>query len=181
MPDFRRLAAGAATLGFFVGLALPPARKVVAPSSTAADGDWGKALAAQHARIRARFDKLLESRDDQAARREILLARLARALTRHAIAEEYVIYPALMESVRRDEARQLSDGHAEIKHFIYDLRRIPASDARWLGVAQAFRDHLDAHFQVEETEVFPSFHDALSPEANRQLARTLKLEGVKLG
>jgi hemerythrin-like domain-containing protein len=181
MPAFRRLAAGVATLGFFAAVALPRTRREIAPAARASDGAWAKALADQHARIRARFDKLLETRDDQAARREMLLARLARALTRHAIAEEYVIYPALMESVRRDDARRLFDDHGEIKHFIYDLRRIPAADPRWLGAAQEFRAHLDAHFQVEETEVFPSFQDALSPEANRQLARMLKLEGARLG
>ena len=181
MPAFPRLAAGAATLGFFAGLALPQARKAVAHAPKAAGGEWARALAAEHGRIRARFDRLLDTRDDQAARREFLLARLARALTRHAIEEEYVVYPALMESVRRDEAKRLFDDHGEIKHFIFDLRRIPAAEPRWLVVAQEFRSHLDAHFQVEETDVFPSFHDALSAADNERLARMLNIEGGRLG
>ena len=180
MPAFHRLAAGVLTLGFFAGLALPPSRRAVAPTRPAG-GEWTRALAAEHGRIRARFDRLLATRDDQAARREMLLARLARALTRHAIAEEYVIYPALMESVRRDDAKRLFDDHGEIKHFIYDLRRIPAADPRWLVVAQEFRAHLDDHFRVEEAEVFPSFRAALSPEENDRLVWMLKLEGTKPG
>ena len=181
MPAFHRLAAGVLTLGVFAGLALPPTRRATTPDTAAAGGQWARVLAAEHGRIRARFDRLLATRDDQAARREMLLARLARALTRHAIAEEYVIYPALMESVRRDDAKRLLDDHGEIKHFIYDLRRIPAGDPRWLVVAQEFRVHLDDHFRVEETDVFPGFHAALSPDENDLLVRMLSLEGSRLG
>jgi hemerythrin superfamily protein len=181
MRAFPRLAAGAVTLGFFAGLAFPQARKAIARAPGKARAEWVEALAAEHGRIRKLFDRLLETRDDQAARRELLLARIARALARHSAEEEYVIYPALMESVRRDEARRLFDDHGEVKHFIYDLRRIPAGGARWLVVAEEFRDHLDEHMRREEVEVFPSFHDALSEAENAQLTKMLNAEGYKLG
>ena len=180
MRTFPRLAAGAVTLGFFAGLAFPQARKAIAQAPATVRAEWVEALAAEHARIRKVFDRLMETRDDQAAKRELLLARLARALAKHSAEEEYVIYPALMESVRRDEAKQLFADHGEVKHFIYDLRRIPAGEARWLVVAGEFRDHLDDHMRREEVEIFPSFHDALSPEENAQLARMLNAEGFKL-
>ena len=181
MRSFPRFAAGAVTLGFFAGLVLPQARKVIAQAPGAVDGAWVQQLCAEHRQILALFDKLLATGDGQAARREHLLARLARALAKHAAEEEYVIYPALMESVRRDDAKRLFDDHGEIKHFIYDLRRIPASEPRWLVVAQEFRSHLDEHIRQEEAEVFPSFHGALSAAENTQLTRMLNAEGAKLG
>jgi hemerythrin-like domain-containing protein len=181
MRAFPRLAAGAVTLGFFAGLAFPQARKAIAQAPDRSRAEWVEALTAEHRRIRKLFDRLMETRNDQAAKRELLLARIARALAKHAAEEEYVIYPALMESVRRDEAKQLFDDHGEMKHFIYDLRRIPASQARWLVVAQEFRDHLDEHMRREEVEVFPSFHDSLSAQENLQLTRMMNAEGYKLG
>ena len=177
MRAFPRLAAGAVTLGFFAGLAFPQARKALLQAPVKARAEWVDALALEHQRIRKLFDRLMETRDDQAAKRELLLARIARALAKHAAEEEYVIYPALMESVRRDEAKRLFDDHGETKHFIYDLRRIPAGGPRWLVVAQEFREHLDEHMRREEVEIFPSFHDALSADENAQLARMLNAEG----
>jgi hemerythrin superfamily protein len=180
MRTFPRLAAGAVTLGFFAGLAFPQARKAIAHAPVKGRAEWVTALTAEHHKIRKLFDRLMETRDDQSAKRELLLARLARALAKHSAEEEYVIYPALMESVRRDEAKQLFDDHGEVKHFIYDLRRIPAGQARWLVVAQEFREHLDEHMRREEMEIFPSFYDALSAEENAQLTRMLNTEGFKL-
>jgi len=180
MRTFPRLAAGAVTLGFFAGLAFPQARKAIAQAPVNGRAEWVTALTAEHQKIRKLFDRLMETRDDQAAKRELLLARLARALAKHSAEEEYVIYPALMESVRRDEAKRLFNDHGEVKHFIYDLRRIPAGQTRWLVVAQEFRDHLDEHMRREEVEIFPSFHDALSADENIQLTRMLNAEGFKL-
>lgn len=178
MPSLR-LVTGAA-LGFVAGLALPHARKAVMQGPSIAAGDWVDALTAEHRMVQALFEKLLNTGDDQAAQRELLLTQIAYALTKHGIEEENVIYPALSETSHANEARQLVQEHGDIKTFIYDLRRMPSSDTAWLYRAKEFSDHVDHHIHEEEDEIFPVFRDAMPPEENAKLTRMLNWEGFKV-
>ena len=174
-----RLAAGAA-LGFVAGLALPHARKAVMQAPSVMAGDWVDALTAEHRMVEALFDKLLETDESQVVKREMLLAKIAYALSKHAIEEENVIYPALMEAARADTSRHLTEDHAKIKTFIYDLRRISASDPQWLLRAREFHQELQHHMREEEDEIFPQFRNTLSPEDNARLTKMMNWEGFKV-
>jgi hemerythrin superfamily protein len=174
-----RLAAGAA-LGFFAGLAVPHARKAVMQAPSVMAGDWVDALTAEHRLVEGVFDKLLQTDESQAARREALLAKIAYALSKHAIEEENVIYPALMEAARADTSRHLTEDHAKIKTFIYDLRRLSPSDPQWLIRAREFHQELQHHMREEEDEIFPQFRNAMSPEDNARLTKMMNWEGFKV-
>jgi hemerythrin superfamily protein len=177
--SFGRLATGAA-LGLMAGLAIPHARKAVmqAPSLTA--GDWVQALTAEHRLVEKTFQALLKTSDDEVLKREMLLTKIAYALTKHAIEEENVIYPALAENARAEQSQHLTQDHAQVKTFIYDLRRTETSDPRWLIKAQAFFETLQKHVREEEDEVFPAFRDALPAAENARLTRMLNWEGFKV-
>src|SRR5687767_4147438 len=96
---FGRLATGAA-LGFAAGLALPHARKAMMQAPSIAAGDWTDALKAEHRMVQKAFDALLATSADEHMKRQMLLTKIAYALTKHGIEEENVIYPALKESGR---------------------------------------------------------------------------------
>jgi iron-sulfur cluster repair protein YtfE (RIC family) len=176
---FGRLATGAA-MGLFAGLALPVARKAVMQGSTIGAGDWMNALITEHRAVEKSFEALLNSRHDEVAKREMLLTKIAYALTKHAIEEENVIYPALAENAHAEEARHLIEEHGAAKTLIYDLRRIPTRDLEWIGVARELWTALQTHMREEEEVVFPSFHAALSSEENARLTRMMSWEGFKV-
>lgn len=174
-----RLATGAA-LGLVAGLALPHARKVVMQGPALTAGDWMDALTAEHRMVEKSFDTLLLTGDHETAKREMLLAKIAYALTKHAIEEENVIYPALAEGRHVDQARHLTQDHGQMKTFIYDLRRISSRDPAWIVRAREFWSALQTHMQEEETQIFPTFREEQSAEENAQLTRMLNWEGFKV-
>jgi hemerythrin superfamily protein len=173
------IATGAA-LGLVAGLAIPHAKKAIMQAPALAAGDWVAALTAEHRMVEKMFDQLLATRDDEMLKREMLLAKIAYALTKHGIEEENVIYPALAENARTDQAHHLTQDHAEVKTFIYDLRRTGSTDPRWLIKARGFWGRLQEHMREEEEEIFPAFRDALPPEENARLTRMMNWEGFKV-
>ena len=173
------LATGAA-LGLVAGLALPHARKAVMQGPSLAAGGWMDALIAEHRMVQKSFEALLKTRNDEMAKREMLLTKIAYALTKHAIEEENVIYPALSENAHPEQAHHLVEEHGLAKTFIYDLRRISSTDPAWIGKAHEFWTALQRHMREEEDEVFPAFHNALSAEENAQLTKMMNWEGFKV-
>ncbi|HEY8573320.1 hemerythrin domain-containing protein [Phenylobacterium sp.] len=172
--------ATAAGLGLMAGLAIPHAKKAVMQGPSLAAGDWVAALTAEHRLVEKMFDQLLATGDDEKMKRDMLLAKIAYAITKHGIEEENVIYPALAENARTDQAHHLTHDHAEIKTFIYDLRRTGSTDPRWLIKARAFWGQLQEHMREEEEDIFPAFRDALPPEENARLTRMMNWEGFKV-
>lgn len=176
---FGRLATGAA-LGFAAGLALPHARKAVMQGPSIAAGDWMAALKAEHRLVEKTFEMALRTSESDVMKREMLLTKIAYALTKHAIEEENVIYPALAEHGHAEQAHHLVEDHGKVKTFIYELRRIPADDIRWRSTLQGFFTELQSHVREEEDEVFPMFENALPPEENAKLTRMMNWEGFKV-
>jgi hemerythrin superfamily protein len=174
-----RLAAGAA-VGFVAGLALPHARKAVMQAPSLAAGDWVDALEAEHRLVEGLFRRLLRTTERQTGQREMLLTKIAYALTKHAVEEENVIYPALTQGGRQDRTQGLIDEHAQIKTFIYDLRRLPPGTTGWLDRARQFHAAVAEHVREEEQEIFPAFRDLRTDDANARLTRMLNWEGFKV-
>jgi hemerythrin superfamily protein len=177
--NFGRLATGAA-LGFFAGLALPHARKAVMQGPSVAAGGWMAALKAEHRMVEKAFEMALATSESEVAKREVLLTKIAYALTKHGVEEENVVYPALAENGYADQARHLVEDHGKIKTFIYELRTIPSDDVRWRSTLSGFFSELQSHIREEEDEIFPMFENALPPEANARLTRMLNWEGYKV-
>jgi hemerythrin superfamily protein len=174
-----RLAAGAA-FGLVAGLALPHARKAVMQGPSIAAGDWMDALIAEHRMVEKSFEALLKTADGDMAKREMLLTKIAYALTKHAIEEENVIYPALAEHGHPDQARHSIEDHGQVKTFIYDLRRISSTDPAWIGKARELWAALQQHIREEEQEIFPALRDALGEAENAKLTRMMNWEGFKV-
>lgn len=173
-----RLAAGAA-VGFVAGLALPHARKAMMQGPSVAAGDWMAALKAEHRLVEKAFEAALQTTEGDVVKREMLLTKIAYLLTKHAVEEENVIYPALAEHGHADEAREFVEDHRKTKAFIYELRTIPTDDVRWRSTLQGFFTELQTHIREEEDEIFPRFEQELSREQNARITRMMNWEGYK--
>lgn len=174
-----RLAAASA-VGFLAGLALPHARKAVMQAPSIAVGDWVEALSAEHRLVEGLFEKVLATTEDDKLEREMLLTKIAYALTKHAVEEENVIYPALGEAGRKEQSSHLVEEHARIKTCIYDLRRITSGSAAWLERMRELQAAVADHVREEEDEIFPAFRALRTDDENGRLTRMLNWEGFKV-
>jgi hemerythrin-like domain-containing protein len=171
--------AGAAALGIVAGLALGRGRKTVAKAANALHGDWLGVLKAEHRAVRKLLKAMTDSDFGDAARRVLLVEKLGDALTRHAVQEENVIYPAIQQAGSPALAG-LYEEHAEMKTRLRELRELAPEDASWEKQARALRKLVEGHIREEEKDIFPPFHEALDPVANDKLTRQLNREGLKL-
>lgn len=170
--------AAAAVAGAAVGLAANYGRKYL--HGIGASGDWSDALAAEHAAALAIFDRIEATTDEQTWIRAALLAKLKRALDRHAHQEENVIYPALREANSAHDADALNSEHGYIKTYLYELETVAIDSPEWIARLRDFRSMITEHMRMEEDEVFPRFRNQLSEEQNARLSAMMSKEGMKL-
>jgi len=172
--------AGVLAIGAIAGLAAGQARKLAMQGPSIASGDWMDALKTEHRMVEKLFEALFATDDRQVVKRNALLGKIAYALSKHAVQEENVIYPALKESTPDGRARELVDDHAEIKTFIFELKRMEASDPRWIVRAAEFQQLVERHVREEEDVIFPAMFSSLSSEENAKLTTMMNWEGYKV-
>jgi hemerythrin superfamily protein len=171
-----------AGLGFAAGALLAnPARKLVLQGAEAiATRDWVDALTLEHRAVQKTLEALLQTSEKDAGKRKAALAAIDYALTKHALQEETVIYPALRR-YEEEQAQHLFSDHFEVKTFIAELTfDIQPDDSRWLPRLREFKQTLDEHMREEEDEIFPAFRSRLSEEENARLTKRMHMKGVKV-
>lgn len=171
---------GVAAAGLAVGLAANVARKFAVQASTIFAGDWDQALAAEHQLTLKVFDALQATTEANTVKRGALLANLKHMLSKHAIEEENVIYPALREAGEIDAADELNKEHGYVKQYLYELTELPKNSIDFLPKVEKFRIDIEAHMREEENEFFPRLKGKLSPEKNKELTAQMNKEGLKL-
>lgn len=168
--------AGGAALGLLAMLG----RKAAVQAPSALAGNWDDALKAEHKAVLKVFDTL-EATDDKATiRRNMLLAHIKHALVKHAIEEENVIYPALREAGKTEEADNLNAEHGYVKQFLYELENMPSTSPKWLEKVKEFRAALEKHIREEEDQLFPELRAQLSEEKNKAITLAMNKEGFKV-
>ena len=170
---------GAAAAGAVLGLAANMGRKLVVQATAAASGDWADALMTEHKMTLAIFDKILATTNKQTTMRSTLLAKLKYALSKHAIEEEMVIYPALRQANQTSEADDLTSEHGIVKTYLYELETMPNDSAKWLARVRDFRSMIEEHIREEENKVFPALRSSMSDEENAKLTAMMNKEGFK--
>jgi hemerythrin superfamily protein len=171
-----------AGLGFAAGALLAnPARKLAMQGAEAiGTKDWVEALTLEHRAVSKIFDALLQTSEKDVGKRKAGLLAIDHALTRHAMEEEMVIYPALRR-VDEDQAQHLFSDHFEVKTYLSELTfDIKASDPAWLIRFDEFKQTFDQHIREEEDDIFPAFRARLSPEENAQLTKHMHMQGMKV-
>ena len=169
---------GAVAAGVAVGFAANLGRKFAMQAmSGGAAGDWFEALKTEHRLTMAIFDKIEATRDDQTTQRMLLLAKLKYSLSKHAIEEENVVYPALRDAGEKGPADKLNDDHGYIKTYLYELLNMPKDSPAWLAKIRELRTLVEEHVREEEDEIYPSFRAGMSDEQNAKLTTLLNKEG----
>jgi hemerythrin superfamily protein len=170
---------GAAMAGAAVGIAANVGRKLFVQMTSGATGDWYDALKTEHALALAIFDKIEATDDSQTIMRTHLLMKLKYALTKHALEEENVIYPALRQANSTYDADHLEEDHGYVKTYLYELETMPKDSPEWLARVRDFRQMIQTHMTEEENEIFPKFRELLSPEQNARITAMMHKEGYK--
>jgi hemerythrin superfamily protein len=170
---------GAAVAGAAVGLAANMGRKLFVQMTSGATGDWVNALKTEHALTLAIFDKIEATDDSQTTMRSHLLAKLKYALTKHALEEENVVYPALRQANFATDADHLGEEHGYVKTYLYELETLPNDSPEWLARVRDFRQMIEGHMREEENEIFPKFRGLLSEEQSAQITAMMNKEGFK--
>lgn len=177
-----KTAAGAAALGFVAGMFVVPARKLAHQGLEAAVGknDWFEILKLEHAAVNTLFEQLLQTDDTQTKKRTALLLAIKQGLTKHALQEEDVVYPALREAGIEADTKELYAEHADIKTYLHELEIKPKDDPSWLERVRAFHTLIQHHVRDEEDEIYPRFQSQLSAEQNAKITKRMNIEGMLL-
>jgi hemerythrin superfamily protein len=170
---------GAAMAGVAAGLAANVGRKLFVQFGASPGGDWLDALKAEHEMALAIFDKIEATEDDQTMMRSHLLHKLKYALTKHALEEENVVYPALRQANETEEADELNSDHGYVKTYLYELENMPNDDPQWIARVRDFRAMIEEHMREEENDIFPRLRSMLSDEQNAKLTSAMNKEGFK--
>lgn len=171
---------GAVALGLAIGLGATIGRKVAVQAMAATKGDWYDVLKAEHQAALTVFDKILETTPDQTTQRMLLLSKLKYALSKHAIQEEDVVYPALRDANEKAAADKLNHDHGYIKQYLYDLLNTPKDDPRWIEMVREFRALVAEHAREEEEQIYPPLRQRLTKEQNARITTLMHKEGYNL-
>ncbi len=172
--------ASAAVIGVVAGLALGRTRKVASKAAMVLHGDWMGQLKAEHAGVKKLLRAMVSAELGQSADRAALLEKLADALTRHAVEEENVIYPALRRIGEDVAVGDLFDDHARMKTMIRALQELSPEDPAWHGRAKALKKLIYRHIHDEERDLFPRLHDHMADAGRERLTKLVRREGAKV-
>jgi hemerythrin superfamily protein len=170
---------GAAVAGAALGIAANYGRKFLVQAASASSGDWVDALATEHKLALAIFDKIEATDESQTTQRTALLAKLKYALSKHAIQEEMVVYPALRQANFASDADHLGEEHGYVKTYLYELETMPKDSPEWLARVRDFRSMIQSHMREEEDDIFPTFRARMSDDQNAKITTMMNKEGFK--
>lgn len=171
----------AGVAGFGLGMMVSAGRKAAAQAATFAAGDWFEGLKAEHQAARKLLEQLAATREEDAAKRAVLVLELQYALGKHHVQEEYVIYCVVAEHGQSDVAEALNGDHFKVKQGLYALEMIGKEKGPgFLEKVAAIRSTFEAHVREEEDVVFPTLQAMLTDEEKKTLTNRMNREGFKV-
>lgn len=143
-------------------LAPPFAGRAIGSLRAMAGTDPFDALAQDHKKVLALFDKIEATPDTAIARRAAMLLQVKRMLTAHALAEEDIVYPMLHDDAQRQEqAKKLYREHADMKLRLFELEHKAKGDPGWISDLRALHRIVEQHAREEEETEFPKLRAAI--------------------
>lgn len=143
-------------------------------SATAKPRDAVALLKQDHDEVKAMFKQYEELGDRAFASKQKLAEKICLELTKHAIAEEEIFYPAVRADV--DDADDLVDEatveHASAKDLIAQIHAMDPHDDLYDAKVKVLGEYIEYHVKEEEEEMFP---------AAKEAAKGSKLDLVALG
>ena len=155
--------AGALLMLAAARMAPPFAGRAIGTLRAMSGTDPFEALAQDHQRVLAVFERIEQADGAATIRRSAMLQQLKRMLTAHALAEEDIVYPMLHDDAgRRDQAKRLYSQHAEVKLRLFELEHRAKDDPTWIEDLRALHRMFEDHAREEEQTEFPKLRAALS-------------------
>lgn len=130
-------------------------------------------LIQDHKEIAAMLSQMqaLESNSDRVRS----VGTLKTLLTRHAVAEENALYPALaLLANEEDQAQDMYSQHAAMKIDLYALEQAAMGNGDWQTQLQEITQTITEHVQEEERDVFPTMRETLGATAARQVEQQVE-------
>lgn len=121
-------------------------------------------LAEDHRRVLAALD---EAERAEGPQRLKLFLLVKRELSKHALAEEDVVYPLVSDRLSApDSARELYEAHGELKTLLAEIEEAfeQGDDARYRERVRMLRENVRTHAADEETRWFPMLRAALNTD-----------------
>jgi hemerythrin-like domain-containing protein len=116
--------------------------------------------------------------EEDANRRDRLLAEAERLLLTHARVEEELFYPAYRDAVEakgeRDIVAEAQEEHHVAEIMLTELKGIASNTEQFTGKARALKDIVDHHMTEEENLIFPKIQDALTLEELENLGKEIE-------
>jgi iron-sulfur cluster repair protein YtfE (RIC family) len=132
-------------------------------------------LIQDHRRILSILDQMIW--EDATTRRGKLFLQLKRTLAKHAMAEEDVVYPLLIEGrLSDDDVKHLYEEHADIKISLFRLERMLKNKEDWTSTVRDLRELVQKHAREEEEIEFPKLRMASDRRHKGTIAGQIRRE-----
>jgi len=112
-------------------------------------------LTADHRQVHALFQQYADTSDPYL--KQIIAEHVFAELTLHMLLEETVFYPVVAEQADEEGkqlVREAMQDHQQLRERMETLEETD-DDAVFEGKFQALRDHVERHFEDEETMMYP--------------------------
>jgi hemerythrin-like domain-containing protein len=134
-------------------------------------------LTKQHREVDGMLSKLAEL--EQAGTRRSLFRVLKQQLLSHAKAEEKTFYAALAHAGEKRDARHAKHEHRDIEAALAKVDAVGFDDdSAWSSAIQKLTDTVQHHVEEEESEIFESALDSMSPDQLDALAESFQAQRV---
>ena len=170
--------AGGVAVGVLGSRLLPPMLAMANGSVRArlGEGPFDR-LKQDHRQILAILDQMVERDDDSTMSPGAQFLTLKRALAKHALAEEDVVYPVLHERAHAvEDAKKLYSEHADMKVHLYGLEDAVKQGRSWDTRVQALRSLIRRHVEDEESVQFPRLEALMDEQLSRATPAQIRRE-----
>lgn len=148
-------------------------KKTPEAAAAARDVDAVDMLVAQHRRLEALLQAVLDS--DDAAARGRLLAPAADELMVHLGSEEAVFYPAVRAAGTEDVLLESLEEHLSIKRLVADLLETRAGDPSFEAKCKVLHEQTEHHHREEEEHLFPQVRKLMDTRERITLGSAMQL------
>lgn len=125
-----------------------------------------------HQRVSKTLDDLAKTTKRASKTREERFERLKREIQPHMMAEEEVLYPALMQPRETHElALQAREEHRVARMLLQELDDMDKQDDEWGPKLKVMATLISSHIEAEEGEVLAKTRSALDQEKLQEVSR----------
>ncbi|HEY0491806.1 MAG TPA: hemerythrin domain-containing protein [Telluria sp.] len=119
-------------------------------------------LTEDHEKVKAMFEQYEGLGDRAHATKQKLAMQICTELTRHAMAEEEIFYPAVREASKENEdlVDEATVEHAAAKDLIEQIMSMDSTDELFDAKVKVLSEQIEHHVEEEEGDMFPKARKA---------------------